>query len=54
MLSQAKEAGVTAPDLRVKAYRVRHTAKRKLDLHKESCPTCCNDTWKTIDALLAK
>jgi hypothetical protein len=47
MLSQAE----TAPQLRLNAYRDRYKARRKLDLHKASCPTC-NDTWETIDRLL--
>jgi hypothetical protein len=41
----------TAPQLRLKAYQDRYKARRKLDLHKASCPTC-NDTWETIDRLL--
>jgi hypothetical protein len=47
MLSQAEEA----PKLRLKASQGRYIAKRRLDLHKESCPKC-GDTWKSIDALL--
>ena len=49
MLSQAE----TAPQWRLKAYQDRYRAKRRLDLHKESCPTC-DDTWKSIDTLLEK
>jgi|HubBroStandDraft_5_1064220.scaffolds.fasta_scaffold508672_1 hypothetical protein len=48
-LSQAE----TAPQLRLKTYQDRYSAKRKLDLHKESCPAC-DDTWKSIDTLLEK
>ena len=48
MLSQAEGA----PELRLKASQDRYLAKRKLDLHKESCPKC-TDTWKSIDTLLA-
>jgi hypothetical protein len=47
MLSQAE----TAPQLRRKAYQDRYKARRKLDLHKESCQTC-DAPWKAIDMLL--
>lgn len=47
MLSQAE----TAPQLRLNAYRDRYKARRKLDLHRESCSSC-NDPWETIDRLL--
>ena len=49
MLSQAEPA----PQLRLKASQDqdRFGARRKLDLHKDSCPRC-NDTWETIDTLL--
>jgi hypothetical protein len=43
MLSQADEQGMPASELRLKAYQDRDTAKRKLNLHKESCLTCKAD-----------
>jgi hypothetical protein len=46
MLSQAEEA----PKLRLKASQDRYIAKRRLDLHRGSCPKC-DDTWKAIDTL---
>ena len=48
---EAKLSQTAAPQLRLKAYQDRYKARRKLDLHKASCPTC-NDTWETIDRLL--
>jgi hypothetical protein len=48
MLSQVE----TAPQLRLKAYQGRFEARRKLGLHEESCPTCNDTMWKTIDTLL--
>jgi hypothetical protein len=46
MLSQAEEEGVTASELRLKAYQNRSAAKGKLGLHKESCPTCKGENWR--------
>jgi hypothetical protein len=46
MLSQAEEQGVTASELRLKAYQDRSTAKRKLDLHRQSCPTCKSESGR--------
>jgi hypothetical protein len=48
MLSHAERA----PQLRAKAYQGRFEARRKLDLHKESCATCNEHPLKTIDKLL--
>jgi hypothetical protein len=48
MLSQAEEAGLTAAELRLKAYQDRNEAKLKLDLHKESCSKCKAGNWRII------
>jgi hypothetical protein len=42
---------VTSIEIKQQAYEERDGAKGKLDRHRESCPICFKDRWKTFDTL---
>jgi hypothetical protein len=44
---------VNSTELRMKASQDRYVAKKKLDLHMESCRNC-SETWRVINTLLRK
>jgi hypothetical protein len=51
MLSYEGEARGPASDVKRKAYEERDEAKLKLNLHRDSCPICFKDKWRTFDTL---